>query len=190
MISRWGSPVPDIRHAGPYPLPCFALVSTGVRKPCALQGIVSFWASRTLPRCGQRWACGLRTPHTVENLRPWYRAPPGLAGYMPCDVHASVFANVPEVSIVPVGTRYFLTLLPNHLPQPDASTHTPSGWGWVDDRLEGLAAAMRRHNVSLDGYSIWRRTDGVMVCARDAATGSKLMALVNRTAAGHCPLLL
>ena len=56
---------------------------------------------------------------------------------MPCDVPASVFANAPEMSVVPVGSRYFLTLLPNHRPQPNAPTHTPSGWGWVDDRLEG-----------------------------------------------------
>ena len=102
---------------------------------------------------------------------------------MPCDVPASAFANTPEISVVPVGSRYLLTLLPNHRPQPNATTHTPTGWGWVDDRLEGLATAIRTHCAPLAGSSVWRRTDGVMICARDAAAGSKLMALVNTTVA-------
>ena len=102
---------------------------------------------------------------------------------MPCDVPASVFANAPEMRVVPAGSRYFLTLLPNHRPQSNATTHTPPGWGWVDDRLEDLATAIRTYCGPLAGYSIWRRTDGVMICARDAAARSKLMAMVNLTVA-------
>ena len=102
---------------------------------------------------------------------------------MPCDVPASVFAKVPGISIVPVGSRYFLTLLPHHRLQPNAPTCIPSGWGRVDDELEGLATAIRTHCAPFVGYSFWRRTDGVMICASDAAAGNQLMALVNRTVA-------
>ena len=90
---------------------------------------------------------------------------------------------MPELSVVLLGTRYLLTLLPKYFPPQDAPEQTPSGWGWVDGRLEGLAAAMRRHNVNQAGCNIWRRADGVMVCASNAATRRKLMTLVNQTAA-------
>ena len=82
-----------------------------------------------------------------------------------------------------MGARYLLTLLPQYRPLPNAPVQVPSGWGWVDDRQEGLAAAMCRHNVHHAGRSIWRRTDGVMVSASDAASGCKLMTLVNQTVA-------
>ena len=82
-----------------------------------------------------------------------------------------------------MGARYLLTLLPKYRPLPNASEQVPSGWGWVDDRQEGLAAAMCRHNVHHAGRSIWRRADGVMVSASDAASGCKLMTLVNQTVA-------
>ena len=51
---------------------------------------------------------------------------------MPCDVPASVFAKVPGIGIVTVGSRYFLTLLPHHRLQSNAPTCMPSGWDWVD----------------------------------------------------------
>ena len=84
---------------------------------------------------------------------------------MPCDVPASAFANVPELRVELLGTQYLLTLLSKHQPSQNAPKQALAGWGWVDDRLEGLAAAMRRHNVNQAGCNIWRRTDGVMICA-------------------------
>ena len=54
LISRWGSPVPDIRHAGPYPLPLYcsrenrgaqALRFAGDREPLGLPDIAPLWSA-------------------------------------------------------------------------------------------------------------------------------------------------
>ena len=100
---------------------------------------------------------------------------------MPCHVPASVFAKVPGISIVPMGSRYFLTLLPQHRLQADALTCMPPDWGLIDDELEGPAAATGSHRVLPGGCSFWQRKDGVTICAGDAATRNQLMAIVNRT---------
>ena len=100
---------------------------------------------------------------------------------MPCHVPASAFAKVPGISIVPVGSRYFLTLLPHNRLPSNALTCMPADWGLVDYGLEGLAAATGAHRIPPVGCSFWQRRDGVTICAGDAATRNQLMALVNRT---------
>ena len=114
-------------------------------------------------------------------LTPFHSAVPAPAVGMPCDIPASSFAGKPELRIEEFGTQYLLTLLPKHQPSQSAPKQALDGWGWADDQLEGLGVALRRYNVNPAGHEIWRRTDGVMVCASNAATRRKLMTFVNQT---------
>ena len=61
LIFRWGPPVPDIRHAGPYPLPLYC--SRENRGAQALRFAVDR-ALLGLPDIAPLWpALGARTPH-------------------------------------------------------------------------------------------------------------------------------
>ena len=89
---------------------------------------------------------------------------------MPCDIPVSMFAGKPELHIQEFGSQYLLMLWPKHHPSQSAPKQALDGWGWADDQAEGLGVALRRCNVNPEGHEIWRRADGVMVCASNAAT--------------------
>ena len=101
---------------------------------------------------------------------------------MPCDVPAHAFAHMPEVQVVHVADRYILMLSAGQVVGRSAATQALYGWGWADEGHDDLGDTIYRAGMQprFHGITIYRRTDGVMVAASNAAQRRKLMTYADR----------
>ena len=101
---------------------------------------------------------------------------------MPCDVPAHAFDQVPEVQVAHLEDRYILVLSADQHVGRSASTQALPGWGGADEGHDGLGHAIWQAGLQqrFHGITIYRRVDGVMVAAGNAAQRRRLMTHADR----------
>ena len=96
---------------------------------------------------------------------------------MPCDVPARAYTGMPELQVIRLAGRYILVLSADQHVGRSASTQALPGWGWADEGHDGLGHAIWQAGLQqrFHGITIYRRVDGVMVAAGNAAQRRRLM---------------